>query len=574
MDNSQKPTPLKRFFNLIKVDRQEIISIYVYALFNGLVSLSLPIGIQAIINLISGGQVSTSWIVLVVFVILGVALSGAMQIMQLAISENLQQKIFTRSAFEFAYRIPRMKLEAVDRSYIPELVNRFFDTLSVQKGLSKILLDFSSASLQTIFGLILLSLYHPFFIIFSLVLILIVYMIFRFSAPRGLRTSLTESKYKYEVAHWLEEMARTMGTFKLAGRTPLPLEKTDDAVQGYLKSRKAHFKALLVQYINLVGFKVIIAAGLLLIGGLLVINQQMNIGQFVASEIIIILVLASVEKLILSMETIYDVLTSIEKIGGVTDIPLERDTGTKASHLSEEGLGVRLNNFSYRFEGNIENTLKTIDLEVKPGERICIAGFNGSGKSVLLQAIAGLYNDFTGSLSFDQIPLGNWCKQDLHGLMGDNVSKEDIFNGTLEENISLGKPEITMEAIQSASRIVGLNQFVETLEKGYDTELFPEGKNLPQSVRLRIMLARSLTSNPKLMLLEDNFNRLDARDKERFLDHLFTEKKCTVIVVSNDELLAERFDRVIVLKSGLIIGDGPIQALTSEPWYSDVFQTR
>lgn len=126
-------TPINRFFNLLKVDRQDIVSIYVYALFQGLVTLSLPLGIQAIINLITGGQVSTSWIVMVIFVVLGVAFTGVLQIMQLTISENLQQKIFTRSAFEFAYRIPRMKVEAVDKTYIPELVNRFFDTLSIPK---------------------------------------------------------------------------------------------------------------------------------------------------------------------------------------------------------------------------------------------------------------------------------------------------------------------------------------------------------------------------------------------------------------------------------------------------------
>ena len=204
--------------------------------------------------------------------------------------KNIQQKIFTRSAFEFAYRIPRMKMEAVDQSYMPELVNRFFDTLSIQKGLPKILMDFSSASLQIVFGLILLSLYHPFFIMFSLVLILIVYLIFKFTTPRGLKTSLKESTYKYEVAHWLEELARANSTFKLAGKTSLPMQRTDEKVSQYLIHRKAHFKTLLLQYINLVGFKMVIAAGLLLIGGLLVINQQMNIGQFVASEIIIILI--------------------------------------------------------------------------------------------------------------------------------------------------------------------------------------------------------------------------------------------------------------------------------------------
>ena len=168
MENKYKISTLKRFYRLLQVDKQDILSVYIYALFNGAVVLSLPLGIQAIISLISGGQVSTSWIILVILVILGLALSGVMQIMQLSIAENIQQKIFTRSAFEFAYRIPRMKLEAIDKTYLPEQANRFFDTITIQKGLSKILLDFSSASMQVFFGLILLSLYHPFFIFFSL----------------------------------------------------------------------------------------------------------------------------------------------------------------------------------------------------------------------------------------------------------------------------------------------------------------------------------------------------------------------------------------------------------------------
>ena len=353
MESSKLLTPIKRFFNLLKVDKQEIVSIYIYALFSGIITLSIPLGIQAIISFITSGEVSSSWIVLVVFVVLGVGLTGVMQIMQLTITENLQQKIFTRSAFEFAYRIPRMKMEAIDQSYMPELVNRFFDTLSIQKGLPKILMDFSSASLQIIFGLILLSLYHPFFIMFSFVLILIVYLIFKFTTPQGLKTSLKESTYKYEVAHWLEELARANSTFKLAGRTDLPMQRTDEKVSQYLTHRKAHFKTLLMQYINLVGFKMVIAAGLLLIGGLLVINQQMNIGQFVASEIIIILVLASVEKLILSMETIYDVLTAIEKVGSITDIPLEKDEGSPIHFEEGEAIAIKARDLSFQFKDKI-----------------------------------------------------------------------------------------------------------------------------------------------------------------------------------------------------------------------------
>ncbi|MTI32973.1 peptidase domain-containing ABC transporter [Xanthovirga aplysinae] len=572
MKNISVISPIKRFFNLLKVDRQEVISIYVYALFNGIITLTLPLGIQAIINLIRVGQVSTSWVVLVVIVIAGVAFTGVLQIMQLSVSENLQQKIFSRSAFEFAYRIPRLKLEAVDKSYIPELVNRFFDTLSVQKGLSKILIDFSRASLQVIFGLILLSLYHPFFILFSVLLVVIVYLIFRFTAPRGLKTSLMTSSYKYEVAHWLEELARAMETIKLAGKTPLPLERTDQLVSGYLTSRKSHFKTLVIQYINLVGFKVVIAAGLLVIGGLLVINQKMNIGQFVASEIIIILVLTSVEKLILSMETVYDVLTAIEKLGNITDIPLERDNGTKM-FSNKKGISVQLRRLSFKFKGRRERLLSDLDVSIKTGEKVCLSGENGSGKSLFLQIVAGFYEGFSGSLSFDKIPLGNLNMEELRSITGDSLSGEDIFKGSLQENITLGKPDISFEELQKVTSLVGLTEFIENLKEGYNTLLLPEGKSLPKSVRLKIKLARCLIGNPKLILLEDNFNQLNNEVKERFLNYLLAQE-CTVIAISNDPMVAKKFQRLLVLEKGKFIADDNFSNSIDKGWFSKVFQTK
>lgn len=563
-------TPVKRFFNLLKVDKQEVLGIYIYALFHGLITLSLPLGIQAIINLISGGQVSTSWVILVVFVIAGIAFTGVLQILQLSITENIQQKIFARSAFEFAYRIPRLRIESVENAYIPELVNRFFDTLSVQKGLSKILMDFSTASLQVLFGLLLLSFYHPFFIIFSLSLIVIVSLIFRFTAPQGLRTSLIESTYKYEVAHWLEELARTMETFKLAGNSSLPMEKTDRVVEGYLGARKAHFKTLVIQYINLVSLKVLIAAGLLLIGGLLVINQQMNIGQFVAAEIIIILVLSSVEKLILSMETIYDVLTAIEKIGNIVDIPLEKDTGSKIA-MDENGIAIKLHNVSYQFSDARDFILKDIGLDIKAGEKICISGSSGSGKSLLLQIIGGLHENYSGAINYNGIPWTNWCKADLRDFIGDSLSKEDIFKGTIEENISLGRKGINLNQVQKMAEIVGLSTYVDSLPEGYNTVLVPEGKNLPGSVRLKLILTRSIIGNPKLVLLEDEFNLLHESDKSRFLNYL-SEINATVIAISNNIQTSNSFNRTIVLRSGKVIGNAPVKEMINENWFNEIFE--
>ena len=223
-------TAWQRLMGLLRLDKRDVFQVFYYAIFAGVVNLSLPLGIQAIINLIQGAQISTSWIVLVVLVTLGVAFGGILQLMQIRIIENLQQKIFTRASFEFAYRFPKIKMSQLVNYYPPELANRFFDTLTVQKGLSKILIDFPAALLQIIFGLLLLSFYHPFFIIYGILLLMLIYVVFKFTAQKGLDTSLDESKSKYKVAHWLQEVARSIISFKLSGKTTHALDKNDELV--------------------------------------------------------------------------------------------------------------------------------------------------------------------------------------------------------------------------------------------------------------------------------------------------------------------------------------------------------
>ncbi len=449
--------PIKRFFRLLKLDKKDITYIYIYAIFAGLIALSLPLGVQAIIGLIAGGSISSSWVLLIAVVTLGTMLAGVLTIMQLSVTETIQQRIFTRSAFDFAYRIPKIKWEAIHGEYAPELVNRFFDTLTLQKGLPKILMDFSTSVLQIFFGLLLLSFYHPFFIFFGLLLIAVVLIIIRLTGPQGLRTSLKESKYKFEVAYWLEELARTMGTFKLAGASDLPLQKTDALVNGYLDARKAHFRVLVTQYSSLVGFKTLVTAGLLVLGSILVIDNRINIGQFVAAEIVIILVMASVEKLILTMETIYDTLTALDKLGGFTDLDIDREEGLTFEQFDTgKGIAVALSGVTFRFPDSQQNSLDNFHLNIAAGEKLCVAGYSSSGKSTLLHLIAGVYTDFKGSLTFNGIPFRNLDTVSLRAHIGDHISQEDVFKSTLLENITMGHKGVSLQdAIDGTGRAIG-----------------------------------------------------------------------------------------------------------------------
>ncbi len=545
-------TPIERFWRLLRPDRKEIRSIYVYAIFSGIINLSLPLGIQAIINLIQGGQVSTAWVVLVSVVVAGVAITGVLQIAQLRITENLQQKIFARSAFEFAFRIPKVKMEAIYKHYAPELMNRFFDTLTLQKGISKILIDFSTAFLQVIFGLILLSFYHPFFILFSLILIVLVYAIFRFTGVRGLRTSLVESKYKYKVAHWLEELARTGTTFKLAGNTDFPLSRMNTEVDSYLNARESHFNILVQQYSLMILFKVLVAAGLLAMGGILVMQQAMNIGQFVAAEIIILLVMSSVEKLVMSMESIYDVLTALEKIGQVVDLELERTEGVHTICKSDDhGMQVQLNAINFTYPDGDRQVLKAVSLEVKGGERVIVTGSNGSGKSTLLQIIAGLYDVNSGAVSYNGLVKGSLNLDSLRSSIGDRLAHEQLFDGTVLENIAIGRPEATFEQVQWAVKNLRLETFITNLQLGFDTPLDPMGRKLPKSIIQKLLLARAIVHKPKLLLLEDALEHLDAAERAAIVDFLVDEKQdWSIVAVSSDAYFQSKVNRVGTMNNG------------------------
>lgn len=550
----KKLTPLQRFWLLLKPDKIEIRNIYIYAIFIGLINLSLPIGVQAIINLIQGGAVSTSWIVLIFFVVGGIALSGILQIKQLHITENLQQKVFARAAFEFAYRVPRIRLERLHKHYTPELMNRFFDIVSVQKSLPKIMVDFSSAAIQAFFGLILLSLYHPFFILFSVFLILVVFLILRATVRRGLSTSMDESKRKYQIAHWLQEVAKANYTFKLAGETQLPLNEVNSKTEGYIRARESHFSVLVSQYGLMVAFKALVAFGLLLIGGLLVIDQQLNIGQFVAAEIIILLVMNSIEKIMLNFDTIYDILTSLEKIAQVTDLELDTEGGVRLGDKTK-GFEVNLNHVSFEYPEEKKTVIDDVNLDIKPGERVVISGQNDSGKSTLLYLIGGLYSPSRGSIVMDSVPVNNYCPESLRSRIGGYLRDESLFEGTLLENITLGRDKATFENVRWAVESLGLSKLINDLPLGYDTPVLPQGKQFSKSTIAKILIARSIVDRPRLILLENSFSVFSKEDRKSILQFLMShDHDWTVLLTSSQPLNLENLNyRLVELDKGKII---------------------
>jgi ABC-type bacteriocin/lantibiotic exporter with double-glycine peptidase domain len=567
-----KPEPITRFFRLLKTEKKDITYIYVYAVIVGIISLSLPLGIQAIIGLISGGMMFSSVVLLITFVIMGIVISGGLQIMQISLVEVLQRRVFTNAALEFAFRIPRIRMESILKYHAPELMNRFFDILTIQKGLPKLLIDLSAAALQIVFGLILLAFYHPFFIFFGGFLLAVLIMIFYITGPKGLKSSITESKYKYKVAFWLEELARTIVSFKVAGTTNMPIQKTDYNLNNYLTYRKKHFKVLISQFGYILAFKTLVTGGLLILGTVLVIDRQITLGQFVASEIVVILIINAVEKIILGMDVIYDLLTSVDKLGQVTDLPLEKSGRVTVPHrFFDSGIHLKTKNLRYKYPETGDYILKGIDLDIKPGEKICIAGFSNSGKSTLINVLSGIYCSYEGAVTFNNLNLRDLHLNSLRDHISKNVSQEDIFDGTILENLSIGKSINDYQNIIQALEDVGLGDVINSLPKGLETELVSGGRPFPSTTVNKLILARCIAKNPKLFIVNDFFQLFQRTERERMLELLVDRTRpWTLLTISNDPMVMEACDRVLVLQDGKIISEGKYQELKNLEFMSEI----
>lgn len=549
-DSRSTKEVFETFLKILKLDRSDISAIYLFAVLAGIVQLSLPLGIQTIIGFVLAGSISASIVVLIIMVVFGTFLNGLLQVQQLQIIEKLKQKIFVRFALAFSNRFPKLNIELLDNYHLPEMVNRFFEAPTLQKGVEKILLDIPAAIIQIFFGIILLSFYHPVFIAFGILLIVMIIVIFRLTSPKGFAASMEASDYKYQVAAWLQEMARMIKSFKYAPKSNIHINKTDKLLFGYVSARTTYFKILIAQAWSLIGFKLLITALMLLVGVTLLIDQQINIGQFIAADIVILAIINSVEKLIGNLDVVYETFTAIEKMNLVLGAEEEKE-GSLELDNSVQGVSIIFKSMSFTYPDGTQS-LHNINLKIEAGQKILIQGFSGSGKSTLLRMLTGTFNSFQGGLLLDGLPIGNYLLSSIRSQTGVLLNQREIFRGSLFENITMGDKTITPAEIIAISDKTGLLDFIYTSKEGLDIQLDPLGKKLSQRELLHILILRAIIGNKRLLLLEEPFQLLNREQSQKLMDVL-KKNKMTVLIFSEHEEHISDYDQIIRLENGKLV---------------------
>lgn len=543
------PKPHQRFFGLMRAEMPDIWSIILFSVISGVLYLAVPLTVDAVVNNIAfGGQqqvYAQALLILSVALLAFLGLLAFIRAVQHYLVEVVQRRIFVRLVSDLAYRLPRVTASAVDRMHAPELVNRFFDVITVQKSSSLLLLDGVNLVLSAVIGMVVLGFYHPFLLAFDLVLMALVVFVVVVMGRGAVRTSIGESVTKYAVASWLEALAHFPILFKIPGAAQFALDRADGLSRSYLDARKAHFRVLMRQICGLLAVQALASSTLLVVGGVLVLSGELTLGQLVASEIIVTAVVASVAKLGKHLEGWYDAMAAVDKLGYLVDLETERESGEVPGDRSKPAtVQVRDLTFGY---GDHRAVLSGVSFELNPGERAALVAPFGGGASTLLDLVHGFRVPDSGHVIVDGIDLRQWSMEALRRDVS-LVRQHDVFEGTVLDNVRLGRIDIGLDDVREALAAVGLLDDVQALPSGLDTPLLFGGRPLTQIQRTRLILARAIVGRPRLLLLDEVLDGLDPAVLGSLADSLLgAGKPWTVLVATRDAAVRARCGRVICL---------------------------
>jgi len=539
-----------RLWALLQAERADLGVILAYAVGIGILGLATPLVVQVLVNTVGFTALVTPVFVLTGLLMLCLAFAAVLRGLKRYAIEILQRRVFVQITADLAWRLPRVKASAWDRRRGAELVNHFFDVLTVQKAASSLLVDGLSAAISAAVGLLLLAVYHPALLGFGIFLVVSIVVLMAGLGRRGPDTAIAESKAKYRVAGWLEEVAEHPGLFKLPGGAQLALQRADDLAHYYLDKRESHFAIFFRQYVGTLGLQVVAASALLGLGGWLVVERQLSLGQLVAAELVVAAILAAYAKFADKLDIFYDLLAGLDKLGVLVDLPLESQTGS-APPPTGSPVELVLDGVSFSFPG-AGPVLKSVDLAAEPGARVAICGKDGAGKSVLADLIFDLRTPSSGTIRFDGSDLRELRPKAVRQVAALSRGPE-VVSGTVFENVALGRPEVTSDDVAHALRLVGLEDVVAALPEGISTQLAPSGEPLSDTQVLRLMIARAVAEQPRLLLIDHTLDALAPHAQGRVLDGLMdTEAPWTLIVFTQDPAVLSGFPRRYALVDGTL----------------------
>ena len=546
--NGEPVTPLKplaRLWKILAAERRDIRVIFIFALFVGILALATPMAVETLVSTIAFGRTLQPILVLAIILFAFLAFSAIVQVMEKYVVELIQQRLFVRIAGDLAFRLPRVRRDALDGQFAPELVNRFFDVVTVQKVLATLLIDALDLVMMTVAGMIVLALFHPLLLGLELILMTLILFVLFFLGRGGVASSIKESKIKYMMAAWLEGLTRCSNAIKYDGGNEFAIEHADRIARKYLAARLAHFRVLFRQIVFSHGLYALGSAVFLGAGGFLVIQGQLSLGQLVAAELIVAIILGSVTKMGKHLEGFYDLMASVDKLGTLFDLSLERQDGLLS--LPKTGSrGLRIRDVSYEYP-NGRKVFEMINLTIESRSTVGIWGPSGSGKTTLAELLFGVRQTTSGNIELDGVDCDD-LRPDILRRYVSLVGPIEVLDGTIAENVHLDRVEVSSTRVHECLKQVDLLDPIFLLPDGLETQLTGTGAPLSETQLRRLVLARAIAGRPRLLIIDALLDPLPDEEATKLLVALSAKANpWTLVVLTGRRQLLNACDHVFQL---------------------------
>lgn len=523
-------------FKVLIPEKSFYFTAIVYGIGISLLTLAIPISVQSLVNTISFGVLTQPLIILSLLLLVLLFMSGFFKTLQIYIVELFQRKLYARVATDVSNKLLGADPNSFKSINGVELTNRYFDIMTLQKSVKVLIMDATAMFLQIIVGLLVLAFYHPYFLVFDFVLVFLIWMVWFLFGKRAIITAIKESTAKYEVAQWLEEIARENFFFKTAMRKHYAAIKTDNKIINYIETRKKHFRHLFSQHIFLMIIYAVMSALILGLGGFLVTSGQLTIGQLVASELIITLILASLAKSGKYLESFYDLIAGVNKVAKLIELtPEELNTSISPDIKNGDLVFSKVCFQSSLYQFNF-------DIEFKHGKNYLVAHKYLSSKNIFLDLLRGVQKARTGKISLAGQDYSSHNQLEIR----DNiyiVEEPVIFAGSIWENLISCTGNVETQKVMEVLEIVDLSKIVDIFPEGMNTNLMTNGYPLWRSQQIRLEIARAIIMRPKVLVLTEVIDQLDDERRMHILKYL-SHMNTTLIVFSNKDLGLENYESV------------------------------
>jgi len=521
--------PLRRMVALLGLEKADLQMVLLYAIVTGTLALATPLAVQALISTLRLGTLLQPLAVLTVLLVSALGLLAVLRTLEVRVVEMMQRRLLVRLASDLAHRLVRADRDDLQKRQGGPLMNRFFDIFLVHKAVASLLLDGLDLVLRTIIGMILLAVYHPLLLGFDLVLLLAFSAILFLPSRRGIKTGIYESKSKHKLVEWLEQVATENPVFRSSAGQQWSRDRIDANARDFMRVRQEHFRVVLFQTIGGLSMQALASGALLGLGGWLVMQGQLTLGQLVASELILAIVVSSMAKLGKHIEGFYDLVASSDKVGQMLDLEMMEDRGTVPS--GDAPLVLNAHDAIVVRPGRV--IAQGLDFSWQPGARVAILGPSGSGKSTLVDALferklrAGGRFELAG-VDVDFID-PTWINDRVMVLR-----HQGWVQSSIRDNISLGRP-VDKAEMDRILRLVGLEQTVDRLEKGVETELDNRGTPLSQGEASALLVARAIAQNARLVFVDGILDNLEPAQAIRLLNALHQDGRRTVVLCTHSQ---------------------------------------